>query len=69
MSNFEKVEAGCEVAQCNYVIRYDNKFGDIKCGKMFYASWSGVDLFGYKAAAQVKAQSDMAQHKLDCLHY
>lgn len=64
-----KVKAACEVAQCDYIVRHDRVFGNVKCAKMFYAYWYGIDLFGVKSsAAQLSAQSDLAQHKINCLH-
>lgn len=69
VSDVATAEAACEIAQCNYIVRQDKRFGDIKCAKIFYAYWSGIDFFGAKSsAAQLNAQGQLAQHKLDCLH-
>ena len=66
-----KVEAGCEVAQCDFIItKYDPRFGTVVCGKVFYAYWSGIDWFGGKSsAAWLDAQNQLTQHRIDDAHY
>lgn len=56
MTDIATVEAGCEIAQCDYIVRHDKKLGDIQCGKMFYAYWSGIDFFGAKYSSIGKSE-------------
>ena len=65
------MEAGCEVAQCDFIItKYDPRFGTVVCGKVFYAYWSGIDWFGGKSsAAWLDAQNQLTQHRIDDAHY